>query len=168
MDQLPPVGGSILLDAGTTTARVAAHLPADMDLVIVTNSIPVAARVGGLGGSRLHLLGGRVRGITQAVVGDDALRTLASMRIDVAFVGTNGLSLRHGLSTPDSDEAAIKRAMVTSAHRVVVVADSSKVGREDLISFAPIDRVDVLITDSALRESDRTELLAHDVEVVTA
>ncbi len=76
--------------------------------------------------------------------------------------------LRHGLSTPDSDEAAIKRAMVTSAHRVVVVADSSKVGREDLISFAPIDRVDVLITDSALRESDRAELLAHDVEVVTA
>lgn len=168
VDQLPPVGGSILLDAGTTTARVAAHLPADMDLVIVTNSIPVASRVGGLGGSRLHLLGGRVRGITQAVVGDDALRTLASMRIDVAFVGTNGLSLSHGLSTPDSDEAAIKRAMVTSAHRVVVVADSSKVGREDLISFAPIDRVDVLITDSALRESDRAELLAHDVEVVTA
>ncbi|ORM35680.1 DeoR/GlpR family DNA-binding transcription regulator [Williamsia sp. 1135] len=168
IDQLPSVGGSVFVDAGTTTARLAAHLATDSDLVVVTNSIPVAARVAGLGGTRLHLLGGRVRGITQAVVGDDAIRALRSMRLDVAFVGTNGISLRHGLSTPDSDEAAVKRAMVESAHRVVVVADSSKVGREDLISFAPIDRIDVLVTDAAIADRDRKELTDNDIEVVTA
>lgn len=168
LNHLPPVGGSVLIDAGTTTARVAAHLPADCDLVVITNSIPVAARVSGFGGARLHLLGGRVRGITQAAVGDDAMRVLNSMRVDVAFIGTNGISLRHGLSTPDSDEAAIKRAMVEAAHQVVVVADSSKVGREDLISFASIDRVDILITDTGLSANDRDELSGHDIEVVTA
>jgi DeoR family transcriptional regulator, fructose operon transcriptional repressor len=168
LDHLPPAGGSVLIDAGTTAARVAAYLPTDQDLVVVTNSLPVATRVSGLGGLRLYLLGGRVRGITQAVVGNDALRTLSSMRIDVAVVGTNGISLRHGLSTPDSDEAAVKRAMVESAHQVVVVADSSKVGREDLISFAPIDRVDVLITDTDIPDTARAEFVDAGIEVVTA
>ncbi|PXW26962.1 DeoR/GlpR family DNA-binding transcription regulator [Nocardia sp. 348MFTsu5.1] len=168
IDHLPPAGGSVLIDAGTTTARLAAHLPTDQDLVVITNSLPVATRVSGLGGLRLHLLGGRVRGITQAVVGDDALRTLSTMRVDVAVVGTNGISMRHGLSTPDSDEAAIKRAMVESAHQVVVVTDSSKVGREDLISFAPIDRVDVLITDTDLSDTARAEFIDAGIDVVTA
>ncbi len=68
--------------------------------------------------------------------------------MDIAFIGTNGISVRHGLSTPDSDEAAVKRAMVRCANYVVVVADSSKVGREEFVSFAPIDRVDALVTDA--------------------
>ena len=85
----------------------------------------------------LQLLGGRVRGLTQAAVGEQALRVLDTLRVDIAFIGTNGISVRHGLSTPDSEEAAVKRAMVRSANYVVVAADSSKVGREDFVSFAP-------------------------------
>jgi DeoR family fructose operon transcriptional repressor len=116
----------------------------------------------------LQLLGGRVRGLTQAAVGEHALAVLSTLRVDVAFMGTNGITVRHGLSTPDSDEAAIKRAMVSAANYVVVTADSSKVGREDFISFAPIDSVDTLITDSDVSAADRGELTSHGVEVVIA
>jgi len=84
------------------------------------------------------------------------------------FIGTNGISVGHGLSTPDSDEAAVKRAMVRCANYVVVVADSSKIGHEDFVSFAPINAVDTLITDTEINDADRKALIAHGVEVVLA
>jgi DeoR family fructose operon transcriptional repressor len=164
----PISGGSVLFDAGTTTARVAALLPTDRDLTVVTNSVPIAARVSAMPTISLQLLGGRVRGLTQAAVGEQALRVLDTLRVDIAFVGANGISVAHGLSTPDSEEAAVKRAMVGSAHYVVVVADSSKVGREEFVSFAPIERVDALVTDSELSAADRAELSGRGVEVVIA
>lgn len=164
----PPAGSSVLLDAGTTTARVAAHVPTDRDLTIITNSVPIAGRVAAMSNVTLQLLGGRVRGLTQAAVGEQALRVLDALRVDIAFIGTNAISLRHGLSTPDTDEAAVKQAMVSAANYVVVVADSSKMGQEDLIRFAPIDTVDTLITDNEIASADRDELTEQGVEVVIA
>ncbi len=163
-----PRNATVLFDAGTTTARVAALLPADRDLLVVTNSVPIAARVAAIGSVRLQLLGGRVRGLTQAAVGEQAVRTLESMRVDIAFIGANGISARHGLSTPDPEEAAVKRAMVGCANFVVVVADSSKIGQEDFISFAAIESVDVLVTDSEASSADREEITRIGVEVVIA
>jgi DeoR family transcriptional regulator, fructose operon transcriptional repressor len=164
----PLGGGSVLVDAGTTTARIAALVPADRELVVVTNSVPIAARLAAMPSVSLQLLGGRVRGLTQAAVGEQTLRVLDTLRVDIAFIGTNAISVRHGLSTPDSDEAAVKRAMVKAANYVVVAADSSKVGREDFVSFATIDSVDTLITDSQISGADREQLTESGVEVVVA
>ncbi|MFP5347821.1 MAG: DeoR/GlpR family DNA-binding transcription regulator [Actinomycetes bacterium] len=168
VELVPPSGGSVLLDAGTTTGRLAALLPTDRSLVVITNSVPISARLAPIRGVRLLVLGGRVRGTTQASVGEAAVRTLDQLRADVAFIGTNALSLGHGLSTPDPEEASVKSAMVRAAHRVVVLADSSKVGREHLIRFAALDAVDVLVTDDGVDAADVAELEAHDVEVVVA
>ena len=147
---------------------MAALLPADRELLVVTNSVPIAARLAGLGSVSLQLLGGRVRGLTQATVGDHAVETLRTLRVDVAFIGTNGISLRHGLSTPDPDEAAVKRAMVGCANFVVVVADSSKIGREEFVCFAPIEHVDVLVTDSEITPADRARFVDQGLDVVVA
>lgn len=164
-----PLGGAtVLLDAGTTTMRIAAHLPTDRELVVVTNSVPIAARLATMPTVSLQLLGGRVRGVTQAAVGEQTLRVLDTLRVDIAFIGTNAISVRHGLSTPDTDEAAVKRAMVRAANYVVVAADSSKVGREDFVSFAPITSVDTLITDPEITAADSAELSAQGVEVICA
>ena len=165
---IPQSGATVLFDAGTTTARVAALLPPDRELLIVTNSVPIAARLASLTSVSLQLLGGQVRGLTQATVGERAVGMLESLRVDIAFIGTNGISVRHGLSTPDPGEAAVKRAMVGCANFVVVVADSSKIGREEFVSFAPIDRVDVLVTDSEITPEDRAALTEHGVDVVVA
>ncbi|KUI24356.1 D-beta-D-heptose 1-phosphate adenosyltransferase [Mycobacterium sp. IS-1742] len=168
LDCLPVGGASVLLDAGTTTARIAAQLPAERELVVVTNSVPIAARLAGMPMVELQLLGGRVRGLTQAAVGEQTLRVLDSMRVDVAFIGTNGISLRHGLSTPDSEEAAVKRAMVQAANYVVVAADSSKVGREEFVSFASLSSVDTLVTDGEISDNYRRQFTERGVEVVIA
>ena len=165
---IPQSGATVLFDAGTTTARVAALLPPDRELLIVTNSVPIAARLASLTSVSLQLLGGQVRGLTQATVGERAVGMLESLRVDIAFIGTNGISVRHGLSTPDPGEAAVKRAMVACANFVVVVADSSKIGREEFVSFAPIDRVDVLVTDSEITPADHADLTEHGVDVVVA
>ena len=147
---------------------IAGQIPADRELVVVTNSVPIAARLATMPSISLQLLGGRVRGVTQAAVGEQALRVLDTLRVDIAFIGTNAISARHGLSTPDSEEAAVKRAMVKAANYVVVAADSSKIGREDFVSFAPLSSVDSLITDPEISPADSAELTAHGVEVICA
>ena len=146
---LPGPGGSILLDAGSTTAHLARALPTGHRLTVVTNSAPVAADLVTRDEHDIHLLGGRVRGLTGACVGHVALTALARLRCDVAFLGTNGVHPERGLTTPDPEEAAVKRAMCQAARRVVVLADSAKFGHEHLVGFAALEDVDVLVTDSS-------------------
>ena len=165
---LPSTGGSVLLDAGTTTARLALMLPRDLHLTVVTNAVPIAARLAGSPSVNLHLLPGRVRSTTHAAVGEDTVEALSRLRADVAFIGTNGLSVDHGLSTPDHTEAAAKRAIVASAHKVVVLVDSSKIGREHTVRFAELADVDVVVTDRGADPADLAELRSHGLEVVVA
>lgn len=167
MEFLPGATGSLLLDAGTTTSRVAAMLTPESARTVITGSVPVAGQLIN-NGLNLQLLGGRVRGITGAAVGADTVAAISKLRCDVAFVGVNGLSLAHGLSTPDADEAAVKQAMVNAAKHVIVLADSSKIGAELLVSFAAISDVDVLVTDAGVAASDRDQLEAAGVQVVIA
>jgi len=168
LDQLPAANGTVLLDAGSTTSRLASLLPRDLRLTVVTHAVPVAARLAGSPQVELHLLPGRVRSTTQAAVGAETVEALHRLRADVAFLGTNALSIDHGLSTPDHEEAATKRAMVTSARRVVCLADSSKVGSESPVRFAELTEVDVLVTDDGIPAADRRALERAGVEVVIA
>ncbi|MGN6217966.1 MAG: DeoR/GlpR family DNA-binding transcription regulator [Microbacterium sp.] len=160
--------GSVFLDAGTTTAAVAAALAprlAGERIEVVTHSLTLGHALAGVPGASLSLIGGRVRGLTAAAVGADTVRAIGALRPDVAFIGTNGLSAGFGLSTPDPDEAAVKRAIVASARRVVVVADAEKFGVELLVGFAPLDAIDVLVTDSAPDAELASALADADVEV---
>lgn len=144
--------GSVFLDAGTTTAAVAAQLESRLSatrIEVVTHSLTLGSSLAAVPGASLTFVGGRVRGLTAAAVGADTVRAIAGMRPDVAFVGTNGVSAGFGLSTPDPDEAAVKRAIVDAARRVVVVADAEKLGAELLVSFAALSDIDVLVTDAA-------------------
>ncbi len=168
LDLLPGTGGSVLLDGGSSTAALADVLPGDRALFVATNSVPIAARLATAPGIALHLLGGRVRGLTQCAVGDAPVRALADLRTDVAFLGTNGLTPGHGLTTPDEAEAAVKRAMVRAGQRVVVLADSSKLGREHLVRFAALEDVDVLVTDGGADPAVVERLGDAGVEVLVA
>ena len=108
----------IFLDSGTTIsclARLLVDDPRARSWPIVTRSLPVALELSGEGLSNVQLLGGTVRSLSQAVVGDMPLRALALMSADVAFIGTNALTIDHGLSSADPQEAAVKAAMMTSA-----------------------------------------------------
>jgi DeoR family fructose operon transcriptional repressor len=168
LDRLPPSGGTILLDAGTTTSRLASLLPPDHPLTVFTHGVPIAARLAGQRNIDLRLLPGRVRRTTQAAVGADTVQALSHLRVDVAFLGTNGITADHGLTTPDPDEAAVKRALIESGRLVVALADASKFGIETAIRFAATGEIDVLVTDSDVSAADRRALSKAGVEVVVA
>lgn len=166
--RMVPEQGSVLLDAGTTTSRLAGLLPLDARLDVVTHAVPIAARLAGHPAIELHLLPGRVRTTTQAAVGEDTVEAISRLRTDLAFVGTNGVSVAHGLSTPDRNEAAVKRAIITAARKVVVLADADKLGLELLVSFGDLADVDVLVTDARASLEDVRALEAAGVDVVVA
>ncbi|MEE2523570.1 DeoR/GlpR family DNA-binding transcription regulator [Pseudarthrobacter sp. J75] len=185
--------GSVLLDAGTTTEVLASLLaqqrsgpgnttntntstsngasnPTDSntELVVITHALPIAAKLSSTPGIALQLLGGRVRGLTQAAVGQSTAEAAARLRPDVAFLGTNGIHASFGLSTPDPEEAAVKAAFVHSARRIVVLADSSKLDAETLVQFASLKDLDTVITDSEPSPELAAALADAGVDVVIA
>ena len=163
-----PDEGTILLDAGTTTLRLAELIPRDHELTIVTNSLPIATMVAQHPSLSLYLLGGRVRGRTLAAVGAWVTDALSDVFVDVAFMGTNGLSVERGLTTPDQSEAAAKRAMITAARRSVVLTDHTKIGVDHFSRFADLTDIAALITDDGLDPETAAEIEALGPEVVLA
>ncbi|MGW8064687.1 DeoR/GlpR family DNA-binding transcription regulator [Streptomyces ziwulingensis] len=163
-----PYDGTMILDAGSTVALLAAAIPPESSLTVVTHSLPIAARLADHPGIQLHLVGGRVRHRTRAAVDAWALRAYGEIRADVVLVAANGFSAVHGLTTPDLAEAAVKRAAVAAARRVVLLADSSKHGQEHFARFGSLGDVDLLITDSGLSPDDATAIERAGTEVVRA
>lgn len=159
---------TVLLDGGTTTARLASLLPTDRELTIITNAFPIASRVAHLPNVSLHLIGGMVRGRTLASVGPWATAALSSLHADVVFLGTNGITVENGLTTPDVAEAEMKSALIRAARRAVVLADHTKVGRDELVTWASLDLVDTLITDQDVDASLALEIEEAGVQVVRA
>jgi DeoR family fructose operon transcriptional repressor len=169
--------GSVLIDGGTTTEVLAELLSRRTaversdaeprtELVAITHAIPIAAKLSSTPGIALQILGGRVRGITQAAVGQATVEAAHRIRPDIAFIGTNGIHAKFGLSTPDPEEAAVKAAFVHSARRIVVLADSSKLDAETLVQFASLKDLDTLITDSEPSPELAAALAEAGVDVV--
>jgi DeoR family fructose operon transcriptional repressor len=163
-----PSGGAILIDAGSTTARLAELFPADRELTVYTNTLPIALTLIDRPLLTVVTLGGRVRPLTRAEVGDWAARALAEINVDVAFLGANAISVDRGLTTPDPAEAAVKRLMPGSARRRILLADHSKVGEVSLCKHADLSDIDLLITDTGLAAADLAALRAAGLEVELA
>ena len=159
---------SILIDAGSTTAEFAELLPTGRDLTVVTNGVPIAMALAHRTDLTVHLLGGRVRPRTLATVDHVALNNLAMLCVDVAFLGTNGVSLERGFTTADPAEAEVKRAMIAAARRAVVLADASKIGDDQFARFATLADVETLIMDSAVDARLAAELETAGPRVVLA
>lgn len=163
-----PHAGSVLIDSGSTAFHLAELMPAERELTAFTNGLPTAVILLSRPKLTVYVLGGRVRETTLASVDGWAARALEEINVDVAFLGTSGISLSRGLTTPDPAEAAIKRLMHTCAHKRVVLADSSKFGVASLCQHADLSDIDVLITDTGLADTDRAALETAGITVETA
>lgn len=157
-----PQDGSVVIESGSTTAALCDLIPAQARLVAVTNSLPIALKLVALPGLTVLTVGGRVREQTLAEADEWAIDRLRELHADVAFLGTNGLSPRRGLSTPDPAEAAVKKAMLNSASRRILLADHTKIGNECLCCYGSLADIDVLITDSGTAPELR-DALAEEI-----
>jgi DeoR/GlpR family transcriptional regulator of sugar metabolism len=141
-------GMTVALSAGTTTWQVARRLRGGVrDLTFVTNSLNVAGALESNGWHSIVVSGGSFRTPSDALVGPFANHILRQLNVDLLVLGVHSIDARVGLTTPNIAEAETNRIMVAGARRVVVVADSSKLGQVSLATFAGIDEVDELVTD---------------------
>ena len=159
---------SIFIDEGTTGATVADLLEPQRPLTVVTSSLPVACQLAARPMLSVMVLGGRVRGHTLAAVDQWAIRMLEDFVIDVALIGTNGITIAHGLTTPDSAVAAVKRRAIASSRRTILLADHSKFGVDSSVRFADVREVDLVITDRGTSEGQLRPLRRLSIEVVQA
>ena len=169
LDLLPHADGTVLLDAGSTTGRLASLLPRDLRLTVVTHAVPVAARLAGSAQVELHLLPGRVR--TDHPGGGRRRhrdRARPAPRRRRRSSAPTALSTGHGLSTPDHEEAATKRAMVARRPPRRLPGRLQQDRRRGPVRFAELAEVDVLVTDDGIAADDRRALERAGVEVVVA
>ncbi|RKS08896.1 DeoR family transcriptional regulator [Nocardiopsis sp. Huas11] len=157
------------LSAGTTTAAVAEHLCEIPGLTVVTNSLRVAQVLyGAPRQDRTVALTGGFRTPSDALVGPLALTSLRGLNLDVLILGVHGMGVRSGFTTPNLMEAETDRALVEAAGTLVVAADHTKWGTVGVSTIAPLDRCDVLVTDTGLDAAAHRALTEHVGRVVTA
>ena len=152
-------GSAVAISAGTTTWALARHLSNVPGLTVVTNSVPVADVLRQSDRpDRTVILTGGVRTPSDALVGAVAISALHSLHVDIVFLGVHGMDEHAGFTTPNLQEAETNRAMVDSARRLVVVADSTKWGTVGLSRFARLEDASTVVSDVGLPRHARTAL----------
>jgi DeoR/GlpR family transcriptional regulator of sugar metabolism len=142
-------GDSVAIDTGTTAHCVAHALRGKRDLVVVTNSIHVAAEFQGTpDASAKVLLAGGVIAPEMCLVGTLATDTIRRLHVNKLVLGCGGLTEERGLTFFDIEESEVRRAMLEIAETVIAVMDHTKFGRTEMISVASLDQVDVIVTDA--------------------
>lgn len=163
-----PEEGAVLVESGTTSGRFAELLPADRPLTVITDSLSLAVSLAGRPNLTVLTPGGQVRATTHGGVGPWAVQRWREVFADVAFLGTDAISLRRGLTTPDHASAEIKKLMLHGAQRRVLLADHTKVGPISLHRYGELADIDVLVTDTGLDAEIAAEIEAMGPKVVRA
>lgn len=160
-------GDTIMIEAGTTTAMIVRFLLGRRDVSVITNNTLALAHTRGNPGLRVHMVGGEFRPATESVVGPMALSFLERFHVRTAFVGTDGLSVDKGLTTHLVEGAEIVIRMAQQADRTVAVADSSKFNREGFVRVLPLQKLDTIITDSAIGPAAASAIRKLGIELIT-
>lgn len=155
--------------AGTTTTHVALALRLRAGLHVITNAVNIGLELSSSNGLDTTLTGGCMRWSGAfSLVGPTAIESLNAVVMDKVFVGVCGVDPKHGATTIEADEAAVFRAMARRAKRVIVVADSSKVGMASPAVICAATDIDVLITDDGISEEAAEAFKSCDVQVMIA
>jgi DeoR/GlpR family transcriptional regulator of sugar metabolism len=157
-------GESVVLDSGTTCVAVAKALR-DRRLTVVPLSLHAANALVGAPALTLLIPGGAPRPGELALTGPLTEASLASLRFDTAVIGCCGLTTAHGVTGHDLADAAVKRAAMRSASRVIAVADASKFDHTALAVVTPVSELDVVVTDTAAPAAEVAALEAAGVVV---
>lgn len=165
-------GNVVVFDSGSTVAQVAAHISRPLrrsnELTVVTNSLPVLDEVGRWESPHLICLGGLYLPEHQALVGPQTVADMLDLSADIVFIGCDGLTVESGLTTPHVLVAEVGAVIARRGLRVVVVADSTKVGRQGFTPIVPLTDVHVLVTDRAA-DPDQVERARNlGIEVILA
>ncbi|MFC9945575.1 DeoR/GlpR family DNA-binding transcription regulator [Streptomyces pratensis] len=161
-------GGALILDGGTTALAVARALPQDLSCTVITHSPTIASALLDHPHAELFLLGGRVFKHSAVACGAAAVEAARNVSADLCLLGVTGVHPEAGLTTADSEEAAMKRALSERAAETYVLASSEKIGTASRYRVLPWEKVSGLITDAARHDPVVEQVAALGLEVLTA
>ncbi|MFI6511098.1 DeoR/GlpR family DNA-binding transcription regulator [Streptosporangium sp. NPDC050855] len=159
-------GEAVLLDSGTTCLEIARAIR-DRRLTVLPLCLQSAAELSTAPRIRLVLPGGEVRPGELNLTGTLTENAIRSLRFDTAIIGCCGLSAEHGLTAHDLSDLAVKQAAISSARRVIAATDSGKFTRTAFGAVCPLDRLDTVVTDTALPPGEHEAMTAAGVTVRT-
>jgi len=160
-------GDTLIFDAGTTTLELAKLLNQRQRITAVTNDFEIARVLEEMNSISVVMLGGELRRNFHCTVGAAGIDMLSRFSVDKAFMGTNSLSIANGASTPNIQQAEIKKAMIASARKVVLLCSNRKLGKDSFAHFAPLDQIDTLVIET-IDDSEKFEFEERGVEVLTS
>jgi len=157
---------TVVLDVGTTTQQVARALSGRRNLTVITPSLRIANMLARNTDIRLMITGGIIVPSELSLVGDAAEEGFSRLRFDTYVMGVGGINVESGVTEFSLEDARVKRAALASVRRCIVVADSSKLGNVTFAQVCPLERVDIVVTDSGAAKEDIEALETEHVEVV--
>jgi DeoR/GlpR family transcriptional regulator of sugar metabolism len=165
LSQLQP-NETVIIDGGSTTHEFAKAIPSDFPLTVFTSSLLIVSELNTKSSIRTFVTGGMVRVDELTLVGPLAIDSYKAINCDSLFMSVAGISAEKGLTDPNMDDSYVKNAAMNAARRVVVLADASKIGFVALINVAPINRIDLLITNISPDHKTISAIKDQGVEVL--
>lgn len=149
-------GDFIFIDAGTTTEKMIDYIT-ENTATFVTNGFSHAKKLARRG-FKVYLIGGEIKATTEAIVGSECVEQLRKYNFIKCYLGTNGISVENGFTTPDPEEASIKRMVADRSYMTYILADHSKFGQITPVTFCSMENA-CIITDKVPEE----KYLKHSV-----
>ncbi|MDX1284865.1 MAG: DeoR/GlpR family DNA-binding transcription regulator [Draconibacterium sp.] len=166
--ELVQAGDTIILDSGTTTTEIAKNLVGRKQLTVITNALNIALMLGAEPGIDVIMTGGEFKPPTLSLTGQKAADFFEDIHVDKLFLATAGISLRSGLTYPSLSDIVVKKAMIDTAEKVYLVADSSKIGKNAFASLGALSLIDYIITDASIDQKRAQILRDHEIEFIIA
>ncbi|WML54815.1 DeoR/GlpR family DNA-binding transcription regulator [Neobacillus sp. PS3-12] len=162
-------GMCILLDASSTALELARILK-DMSLrlTVVTSGINTALELNEHPDITVILLGGIVKRGSFSLEGNLGVDILKKINIDLMFTSANGFSIESGLTDFSVYEVELKKEMVKASNRVIALLDHTKINKNSIASFASMDQIDIIITDTEIDNHFMEKIRDWDVRVFKA
>lgn len=161
-------GETVFIDGGTTTAALVRALPHDLALTVITHSPTIAAALEHHGGIRVILIGGQLYRHSMVAVGAEAMAAISRLRPDHFFLGATAAHPRHGLSTGDFEEAAIKRAIAGRSLQVHATLTAEKLHRVSPFTILPLAEVTSLFLPDGTPEDSVAPYRGQGPEIYRA
>jgi len=158
-------GDTLIMDASTTTLQIARFLQGKNNLTIITNGVDILNELSDKEGIVVMSTGGNLNKRSMSLVGPVAEQFLREVHADKLFLGISAISLKEGVTAPNIQEAHIKKAMIMAAREIIAVTDSSKFGKVNLFSVAPVSVLHRIITDRKIPEKDRKTLEKKGIKI---
>jgi DeoR family transcriptional regulator of aga operon len=155
------------LTAGTTTTQIGRSLRHRRGITVITNAMNIGMELCNQPAIKTMLSGGTVAWAwTFALAGQATINFLKDIYLDKAFIGVTGFDIERGVTTLEAEEATVSLTMIRQARQVIVVADSTKIGKVSPALICPISAVHILVTDTRLSEKTYKAIVAKGIQVI--